>query len=82
MLSFLIDLAALFGASAWEGAIRRVEETARCGENLMPRIVCAVESYGTVGEISDAMRRVFGKYQETVVAEPSSDSARRLERWL
>jgi hypothetical protein len=50
-----------------------VEETARCGENLIPGTVCAVESCGTVGEISDAMRRVFGEYQETVVAEPSSD---------
>jgi methylmalonyl-CoA mutase N-terminal domain/subunit len=26
-----------------------------------------VESYATVGEISDAMRRVFGEYKETVV---------------
>jgi methylmalonyl-CoA mutase N-terminal domain/subunit len=52
---------------AWEAAIRRVEEAARTAENLMPRIVDAVESYATVGEISDAMRRVFGEYQETVV---------------
>jgi methylmalonyl-CoA mutase N-terminal domain/subunit len=26
-----------------------------------------VEAYATVGEISDAMRGVFGEYQETVV---------------
>ena len=36
---------------------------------LMPRIVAAVEAYATVGEISDAMRRVFGEYQEAVVVE-------------
>ncbi len=53
--------------SAWETALRGVEEAARSGENLMPRIIQAVESYCTVGEISDAMRRVFGEYQETVV---------------
>ena len=47
--------------------MRQVEEAARSGENLMPRIIHAVESYCTVGEISDAMRRVFGEYQETVV---------------
>jgi methylmalonyl-CoA mutase N-terminal domain/subunit len=53
--------------SAWQAAVRGVEEAARSGENLMPRIVHAVESYATVGEISDAMRRVFGEYKETVV---------------
>jgi methylmalonyl-CoA mutase N-terminal domain/subunit len=44
-----------------------VEEAARSGDNLMPRIVNAVDAYATVGEISDAMRRVFGEHQETVV---------------
>jgi methylmalonyl-CoA mutase N-terminal domain/subunit len=52
---------------AWESAIRSVEEAARNGANLMPHIIHAVESYCTVGEISDALRRVFGEYQETVV---------------
>jgi methylmalonyl-CoA mutase N-terminal domain/subunit len=33
----------------------------------MPRILAAVEAYATVGEISDAMRREFGEYRETVV---------------
>jgi methylmalonyl-CoA mutase N-terminal domain/subunit len=33
----------------------------------MPRIVAAVEANATVGEISDAMRRVFGEYREAVV---------------
>jgi methylmalonyl-CoA mutase N-terminal domain/subunit len=44
-----------------------VEDSARSGRNLMPDIVHAVESYATVGEISDALRRVFGEYEETVV---------------
>jgi len=48
-------------------ALDRVQEAARSGENLMPRILEAVESYATVGEISDAMRKVFGEYRETVV---------------
>ena len=52
---------------AWEQAIRGVEDSARNGSNLMPHIIHAVESYCTVGEISDALRRVFGEYQETVV---------------
>jgi methylmalonyl-CoA mutase N-terminal domain/subunit len=53
--------------AVWESAIRAVEEAARGEANLMPHIIHAVESYCTVGEISDALRRVFGEYQETVV---------------
>ena len=48
-------------------ALRQVELAARGTENLMPRILAAVEAYATVGEISDAMRRVFGEYKEAVV---------------
>ena len=36
-------------------------------ENLMPAILAAVECLATVGEISDALRRAFGEYQESVV---------------
>ncbi len=53
--------------AAWECAIRAVEDAARSGDNLMPHLIHAVESYCTVGEISDTLRRVFGEYQETVV---------------
>ncbi len=51
----------------WKAAIQAVEDAARSGENVMPRILAAVEAYATVGEISDAMRRVFGEYKEAVV---------------
>ncbi len=54
-------------AAAWKEALKKVEGAARSGENLMPRILTAVEAYATVGEISDAMRRVFGEYREAVV---------------
>jgi len=54
-------------AVTWQTAIRAVEDTARAGDNLMPRILAAVEANATVGEISDAMRRVFGEYKEAVV---------------
>ncbi|HKD14407.1 MAG TPA: methylmalonyl-CoA mutase family protein, partial [Candidatus Angelobacter sp.] len=53
--------------AAWESSIRRLEDAARSGDNLMPHVISAVESYATVGEISDALRRVFGEYRETVV---------------
>src|SRR5690349_10711394 len=51
----------------WEAALRRIEDAARSGRNLMPHIVSAVEVFATVGEISDTLRKVFGEYKETVV---------------
>jgi len=48
-------------------ALKGVEDAARGGENLMPRIVAAVDAYATVGEIADTLRGVFGEYRETVV---------------
>jgi len=54
-------------AETWQAAIRAVEDTANSGDNLMPRILAAVEANATVGEISDAMRKVYGEYKEAVV---------------
>jgi len=51
----------------WKDALKQVEDAARSGANLMPRILAAVEAYATVGEISDTMRRVFGEYKEVMV---------------
>src|ERR1700691_604265 len=50
-----------------QAALVEIERRARTSENLMPAILIAVESYATVGEISDALRRAFGEYQESVV---------------
>ena len=50
----------------WAAAVRAVEETARGGENLVPRIIDAVEAMATVGEVADTLRRVFGEYKESV----------------
>jgi methylmalonyl-CoA mutase N-terminal domain/subunit len=51
----------------WHFALNGVIAAARSGENLMPRILTAVEANATVGEIADAMRKVFGEYHESVV---------------
>jgi methylmalonyl-CoA mutase N-terminal domain/subunit len=50
-----------------QAALAEIERRARTTENLMPAILSAVESFATVGEISDALRRAFGEYQESVV---------------
>jgi methylmalonyl-CoA mutase N-terminal domain/subunit len=41
-----------------------LERGATGTENLLPLIIDAVEAYATLGEISDAMRHVFGEQQE------------------
>ncbi|MGO9649603.1 MAG: methylmalonyl-CoA mutase [Terriglobales bacterium] len=54
-------------AGPWSESLKKIEEAARSGANLMPQIVAAVEAYATVGEISDTLRKVFGEYKEAVV---------------
>jgi len=50
--------------AAWRAAIDAVSAAARGRDNLVPPIVRAVEAHATVGEISDAMRAVFGEHKE------------------
>jgi methylmalonyl-CoA mutase N-terminal domain/subunit len=45
-------------------AIEAVEHVAREGSNLVPPVIAAVEAFATLGEISDAMRRVFSEHRE------------------
>ena len=54
-------------AAAAQAALDAVTRAAAGTENLMPRILHAVEARCTLGEISDAMRAVFGEYREQVV---------------
>jgi len=48
----------------WKHSLQALRNAARGTENLMPRIVEAVEAQATVGEISNALREVFGEYRE------------------
>jgi methylmalonyl-CoA mutase N-terminal domain/subunit len=50
--------------SAWRAAIDDVVAAARSETNLVPPIVRAIECYATLGEISDALRSVFGEHEE------------------
>jgi methylmalonyl-CoA mutase, N-terminal domain len=54
-------------AKSWSESLKKIEDAARSGGNLMPHILAAVEAYATVGEISDTLRKVFGEYKEAVV---------------
>jgi methylmalonyl-CoA mutase N-terminal domain/subunit len=44
-------------------ALANLESAAKTDDNLMPRILEAVESDATIGEICNALRGVFGEYQ-------------------
>ncbi len=48
-------------------ALLAVTAAARGQDNLMPPLMNAVQSGATLGEISDALREVFGEYREAVV---------------
>ena len=44
-----------------------LENAAETSENLIPYILEAVNSYATIGEISNILRKKFGEYKENVV---------------
>lgn len=58
----LADFRARRDNQAVKRALEDVKVVARTEENLMPVILAAVRARATVGEISDALRSVFGEY--------------------
>ncbi|MFI5271569.1 MAG: methylmalonyl-CoA mutase [Ktedonobacterales bacterium] len=60
----LAALRATRDAAAVSAALAALEHAARGTDNVVPRILAAVESYATLGEISDTLRRVFGEQRE------------------
>jgi methylmalonyl-CoA mutase N-terminal domain/subunit len=48
-------------ARQWRAAIDAVRDAAGGDANLVPLVIAAVQARATVGEISDAMREVFGE---------------------
>jgi methylmalonyl-CoA mutase N-terminal domain/subunit len=60
----LADVRGSRDASRVETALAKLEQAARSTDNLVPFILEAVRAMGTVGEIADTMRRVFGEHRE------------------
>jgi methylmalonyl-CoA mutase, N-terminal domain len=50
-----------------ERRLNALRKTAEGSDNLMPFIYDAVKAYATLGEICEAMRTVFGAYEEVAV---------------
>jgi len=53
-------------ATALEAALSTVVAAARSDDNLMPPMVAAVRAGATVGEISGALTKVFGRFKEII----------------
>jgi methylmalonyl-CoA mutase N-terminal domain/subunit len=53
--------------SAVRQALDALREGARGPANTMPLLIDAVRSYATVGEMCDALREVWGEYEETPI---------------
>ena len=52
-------------AAAVEQALDRLRHAAAGTDNLMTPLLDAVRAYATVGEVCDALRDVWGEYEET-----------------
>jgi methylmalonyl-CoA mutase, N-terminal domain len=48
-------------------SLAALRKAAQSQENLMPSIYATVKSYATLGEICDALRQVFGSYEEVAI---------------
>jgi len=47
--------------------LSRLQKAAEGTENMLPHILAAVREYATVGEVCNALREVFGEYQEPII---------------
>ena len=54
-------------ASVVDGALLALEAGARSEANLLPLLLDAVQAYASVGQLCDALRRVFGEYEESTM---------------
>jgi len=50
-----------------ENALKALKKAANSDENLMEYIIEAVQSYATLGEITNVLRDVYGEYNESVI---------------
>jgi methylmalonyl-CoA mutase N-terminal domain/subunit len=60
----LARLRATRDGDAARSAVEAVEARAREGSNVMPAVLSAVEARATLGEVADALRRVYGEHTE------------------
>ncbi len=57
---------------AVERALQEISRVAASGENVMPALMKAVKEYATVGEMTQSLERILGRYQEPTLFDESS----------
>ncbi|MBI4469750.1 MAG: methylmalonyl-CoA mutase family protein [Acidobacteria bacterium] len=63
----LRSLRASRNQAAVDRSLTSLQAGARSNENTMPLLLDCVRAYATLGEICDALRPVFGEYQESAI---------------
>jgi methylmalonyl-CoA mutase N-terminal domain/subunit len=66
-LARLVDLRRSRDHDRVERALDRLRQAARGRDNTMPPLLECVRAYATVGEMCDALRQVWGEYEEVPV---------------
>ena len=61
-LAFLETLKANRAAAPVQASLDQLAEAAAGSDNLLPKLLAAVEAQATLGEICDALRQVWGEY--------------------
>jgi methylmalonyl-CoA mutase N-terminal domain/subunit len=59
----LAQVRATRDARRCDAALAALDDAARAGRNVMPELIDAVKAYATLGEITGALRAVYGTYQ-------------------
>jgi methylmalonyl-CoA mutase N-terminal domain/subunit len=54
-------------AADWQRAMDAIAAAATGGSNLVPPVLAAIEARATLGEVADALRRVFGEYRDRTI---------------
>jgi methylmalonyl-CoA mutase N-terminal domain/subunit len=60
----LVETRARRDTGAVTNALEKLKQAAHAGDNTMPATIEAVRAYATLGEICDALRDVYGLYEE------------------
>jgi methylmalonyl-CoA mutase N-terminal domain/subunit len=64
----LAEVRARRDVTRWKAALEAVKQAATADTNLVPPIIAGVKADATIGEISDALRTVFGEHRESFTA--------------
>lgn len=63
----ITDLRDIRNDEAVKAALDEIKKSCKNNTNIMPHIIKAAKAYATLGEIVDAMKEIFGEWQESSI---------------